>query len=133
MQSNVEHFAGDIEAAIKFSPPIPGTNGQFFERLMSEDPTVVDEINEDLKKQRRAPWLELPLIAVSGQRERANAYAASMDAQPGGATALQEAVDNCDCGAPFDIDVTPNYAATLERSGLPWPMNESLYWPMKDW
>lgn len=133
MQSFVEHHAGNIEKAVALANASGTEYSRLHARVLQSDISVVAEINDFLDENSLVPWQALPMLAVSGQRERANAYAAAMDAQPGGPTAIQEAVDSCDCGAPFDIEKTPNYAAVLERSGLTWPMNDTRYWPMKDW
>lgn len=133
MQSTVERHSGNYDKAIALVAPRDGAFPQFLDRLLASDTTVVTDINEFLKDDPIAPSLALSLIAVSGQRERANAYAAEIDARPGGPTVLQLAVDYCSCGAPFDIENTPNYAAVLDRSGLSWPMRYATHWPLKDW
>ena len=133
MQAHVEHHAGDIDKAITL---LDGGGRDFYRlnaKILQGGPSVIKELNDYLEKTALTPWQVLPFLATSGQRERANAYAALIDSNPGGPTTLQEAVDGCDCGAPFDIEVTPNYAAVLERSGISWPMNDTREWPMKDW
>lgn len=40
---------------------------------------------------------------------------------------------HCLCGAPFDLEVTPNLAARLDQAGLTWPPTETLRWSLKDW
>jgi hypothetical protein len=39
----------------------------------------------------------------------------------------------CLCGAPFDLEATPNLAARLDEAGLAWPPVESMRWPLKAW
>lgn len=131
--ANIEHHAGNLEKAIEIYSGLEQDVYQMRAQLLQSDEAVVEVVNHHLNDNALVPWISLPLLSVSGQRERANEFAASIDAQPGGPTTLQEIVDGCDCGAPFDIEVTPNYAAVLERSGVSWPMNDTREWPMKDW
>jgi adenylate cyclase len=37
------------------------------------------------------------------------------------------------CGAPWDLEVTPNFAKLLEDAELPWPPASPINWPLKDW
>jgi len=39
----------------------------------------------------------------------------------------------CACGAPWDITATPNFAAQIEESGLPWPPASPIRFPLKNW
>lgn len=80
-----------------------------------------------------APFLRLSLLAISGQREAANSYAAAIDARPYGPITLQAAVDACGCGAPFDLDRTPNYKRRIEQAGIVWPTATFYDYPLKDW
>ena len=75
----------------------------------------------------------LYLAARAGDREAANALAAEIDARPAGPMLLMVRIYYCLCGAPFDLEVTPNLAVRLEEAGLTWPPTESIRWPLKDW
>lgn len=57
----------------------------------------------------------------TGDREQANRFAAEMDARPAGPFLLAVYSTNCRCGAPFDLEYTPNFKARLAESGLRWP------------
>lgn len=57
----------------------------------------------------------------TGDRDQANRFAAAMDARPAGPFLLAIYSTNCRCGAPFDLDYTPNFKARLVESGLRWP------------
>jgi adenylate cyclase len=59
--------------------------------------------------------------ALSGNRSEANRHAAALDARPAGPFLLAVLATNCLCGAPFDLDATPNFRARLAESGLRWP------------
>jgi hypothetical protein len=37
------------------------------------------------------------------------------------------------CGAPFDLDEPPNFAAKLRDGGPAWPPPPALVYPLKDW
>ena len=39
----------------------------------------------------------------------------------------------CLCGEGWDLDVTPNFAAKIEASGLPWPPASPIKFPLKNW
>ena len=68
-----------------------------------------------------------------GDRENANRRAAQIDAHPFGSQSLLLLVYWCACGAPFDLEVTPNYAAKVAATGMPWPPASPVAFPLKDW
>ena len=72
-------------------------------------------------------------IAILGDRERANAAAARLDARPLGYMALLDVAGSCACGPPFDLEATPNLARAVEEAGLIWPPHDPIDWPLKDW
>ena len=39
----------------------------------------------------------------------------------------------CMCGAPWDIEVTPNFKKRIEDAGFDWPPASPIEWPLKDW
>jgi adenylate cyclase len=71
--------------------------------------------------------------AALGDRALANEHAGRMDARVGGNLALAELVKSCLCGAPFDLDATPNFRARIEEAGFAWPPPTVLKYPAKDW
>ena len=73
------------------------------------------------------------VAAVVGNREMANEAAARIDAIPGGGIVISHAVFSCFCGAPFDLDATPNYKARIEEAGFPWPPPTRIDYPAKTW
>jgi TolB-like protein len=75
----------------------------------------------------------LYLTARAGDRRAANTLAAEIDAREGGPMFLMVGTYFCLCGAPFDLEATPNLAARLDEAGLAWPPVESMRWPLKDW
>lgn len=75
----------------------------------------------------------ISIPAVIGNREQANERAAGIDAKPLGHLVLLSQIYACACGAPFDLDATPNFAARLEESGLAWPPKSPTRYPLKTW
>lgn len=88
------------------------------------DTSVVEEILADIIERDRIE-AELGnfmfLAAASGQRHLSSEYVARMDERPLGHHGLIGFVLFCMCGAPWDIEATPNFAARLEEANFPWP------------
>jgi len=76
---------------------------------------------------------DLEVIAMSGDRELANEMARRIDGQPYGYLHLMTSIMTCYCGAPFDLEATPDFARRLEEAELPWPPHSPIDWPLKDW
>jgi len=79
------------------------------------------------------PGVVLAAAGSSGDRALVNHLAAEADARPAGPFVLLFSVFLCGCGAPFDLEVTPNLRARLDESGLPWPPPTLIDFPLKDW
>jgi hypothetical protein len=75
----------------------------------------------------------LVLAAARGDRSEANRLAGRIDARPFGHMLLLQAVYACLCGAPFDLESTPAFAALLADSGSRWPPERPFELPLKDW
>jgi len=71
--------------------------------------------------------------AQQGQRNEANRLASQIDRRPFGYITLLQTVYNCTCGAPFDLESTPVFSAMISESGLPWPPEKPIEFPLKDW
>ena len=78
-------------------------------------------------------FLNFLLDVRIGDREAANRYVRRIDEDPWGSAALVGLVLWCMCGAPWDLEVTPNFAADLEEGNLSWPPPSPIHWPLKDW
>lgn len=72
---------------------------------------------------------EIVEAANAGNRAQANRLAATMDARPAGPFLLAVTSTVCFCGAPFDMDATPNFKARLAESGLNWPPAQTVPYP----
>jgi adenylate cyclase len=75
----------------------------------------------------------LVLEAARGHRGEANRLAAAIDARPFGHVVLLQAIYDCLCGAPFDLDATPGFASLLTESGFAWPPAKPFDFPLKEW
>ena len=75
----------------------------------------------------------LVMEAQRGNRNEADRLARIMDARPFGYVSLLQSVFRCYCGAPFDLDATPDFAARLAGSGLQWPPASPINFPLKHW
>lgn len=76
---------------------------------------------------------DLADLALSGNRNLANEMAGRIDTQPYGYLRLMTAVLTCNCGAPFDLEATPDFARRIDEASLPWPPGSPTEWPLKDW
>jgi len=71
--------------------------------------------------------------AWGGHRDETNRLAATIDQHHFGQVALTQIAQWCGCGAPWDLEETPNFAAKLEQGSLPWPPQSTMEFPLKDW
>jgi adenylate cyclase len=76
---------------------------------------------------------EIEIHAAIGDRDGANRLAAELDARPGGTMMLMMTAIYCSCGAPFDLEATPNFRERIRESGLDWPLETLIRYPAKDW
>ncbi len=103
---------------------------------------LVDAASGDLERARTraaeviaasGPWLKmfhtLQLSAVTGQREAANEAAAWFDRLPMGPMMLLGVVNECMCGAPFDLEATPLFKQRFEEAGAEWPPKKIIDYP----
>ena len=84
------------------------------------------------------PWLALPgvdpaeklaLLAALGRTAETEQLVMEIDQKPAGQVTLAAAVLECFCGAPFDIEKTPNFKARLEEAGYQWPVDTHIKLP----
>jgi len=88
----------------------------------------------DRKKSKYSQWLRADAVeaAHAGNRAEANRLAAAMDARPAGPFLLAVYSQSCFCGAPFDLDATPNFKARLAESGFRWPPPATIAFPPRN-
>jgi hypothetical protein len=78
-------------------------------------------------------FFDIIINAWIGRRDAANQAAAVIDEHYFGPIVLWQSVHWCQCGAPWDLEVTPNFAAKIEEANVPWPLKTPLSFPLKDW
>ena len=79
------------------------------------------------------PYWKLIVYAWGGQRDAANRRAAEIDKHHFGPVSLWQQAHWCACGAPWDLEATPNFAAKVEEGNVPWPPPSPMSFPLKDW
>ncbi len=90
-------------------------------------------ITEVLQDTERNKFWDMILFAWSGDQKNADRIAAEIDQRVTGPMILTLQTLWCECGQPWDLSATPNFAATLEEAGLPWPPASPIHFPLKDW
>lgn len=120
---------GDFETASKLVADLSERSGYMLAAAAGRKDKIpsVDWIRED------PPYKQLQWFAQSGRKKEVNELAALIDGATAGPTVLQIAVDECLCGAPFDISRTPNFAKRVDELGAKWPPKTPTKWPLKDW
>jgi adenylate cyclase len=131
---------GRFDAARRLleAEPDPDQRGHRWNLLRFYRATGDDEAAEKLEAtlRREAPddlQLGLAMAAWAGDRARAAAIAARLDATPVGDKNLLWVTMDCLCGAPFPIEATPNFRARLAEAGFAWPPQTFIKFPQKDW
>lgn len=84
-----------------------------------------------LKEEEDARLYWFLYLVWSGQQKEADAIVAQMDQMPENHFGLTVLTAWCSCGAPFDLEVAPNFAAKLAESGLDWPPPTPMKTPLK--
>ena len=78
-------------------------------------------------------FFDIIVNAWSGSREEANRRAAEIDEHFFGPLVLWQLANWCECGSPWEIEVTPNFAAKVVEANMTWPPKTPLIFPLKDW
>ena len=97
------------------------------------DPTLAQEMAEEYWAAPFFDWGKLRVAAAVGDHEQANRLAARIDSLTGSFIVLIRAIRGCYCGAPFDLDQTPNFKSRIEEAELPWPPPNIIDFPLKTW
>ena len=102
-------------------------------RARGESPVAIHQALQGLRRAQGKfnQWLVVDAVeaANAGNRAEANRLATAMDARPAGPFLLAVMSTNCFCGAPFDLEATPNFKARLAESGLAWPPKPAIAFP----
>jgi hypothetical protein len=130
--------AGEFDKALAANERlVEDANLRKFRRMRIEaargDSETLRELRDELAKEAGADNFEVTTLAHLGERDRANQAAAAVDARPLGFLDLADMADSCKCGAPFDLEFTPNFARLVDEAQLMWPPRSSIEWPLKVW
>ena len=131
---------GKFEEALAMAPDVMGDTAYFemsaeaLPLAMSGDIDAARAAMEEWQAQYgRSIRGEIEVHAAMGDRDQANKLAAEIDARPGGPMVLLLTVSTCSCGAPFDLEATPNFRDRINESGTAWPPRTLINYPAKDW
>lgn len=97
----------------------------------SGDETSYEEALQQFEQAGGDPFWVIPMHAWGGQFDTANQAAAEMDSHPYGSIALLNIVQWCACGAPWDIESTPNFEARITDGNIQWPPQSPMEFPLK--
>ena len=130
--------AGRVNDPMAHGPGVEGglmvNARQILREALAGEPALAREMAEAYWSRPDTDNRSLLVVAAAlGDRDRANQIAARIDAHPGSAGVLAGIIFNCFCGAPFDLEATPNYKARIEEADFPWPPPTLIDYPMKDW
>ena len=130
--------AGRVNDPMARGPGPQGSNLLYDRQILREalagDPALARQMAEEhWSRPDVDDRSSLTVAAVLGDRERANEIAARIDGYPGSVVVFSGTVLNCFCGAPFDLEATPNYKARIEEAGFPWPPPKRIDYPTKTW
>ena len=114
---------GDVAKLFEALVAIKSGDRDRYESIEQEFPTPLDGSH----------LIAVIYAAWDGDREGANSSAALIDQNLFGSISLTNITTWCGCGAPFDLEATPNFAARLESSDLSWPPPAAMSFPNKDW
>ena len=107
---------------------------QILREALAGDPALAQQMAEEFWSRPNVDdKSSLIVAAVVGDRDRANQIAARIDTQPGSVVVFSLSVLNCFCGAPFDLEATPNYRARIKEASFPWPPPKRIDYPTKTW
>jgi adenylate cyclase len=132
--------AGRFEEALALAPEV--VDDVAFFGMKAEALPLAMSGNVDAARAAMQDWqaehgrnlqAEIEIHAALGDRAEANRLAAELDARPGGPMLLLLTAGQCACGAPFDLEATPNFRERLRESGLAWPLQTLMRYPAKNW
>ena len=129
---------GEARKVLEATPPEQRDENYYISRVIigrasGESPEAIhaalQSVDHGHSKYKLWDFAEAVEVAHAGDRAEANRRAAVFDARPAGAFLLAVLTVQCQCGAPFDLDATPNFKARLAESGLRWPPPVNVTYP----
>jgi hypothetical protein len=97
------------------------------------DREATAQLLEQYELPRQSGFFDIIIRAWSGRRDEVNRKAAEIDEHYFGAIVLWQLANWCLCGSPWELEVTPNFAAKIEEANTTWPPKTPLSFPLKDW
>lgn len=94
------------------------------------DPDRLEPLLEAFDNRQVDNFFTMLVDAWTGRNESVNRRAAAIDKHFFGAMVLWQTANWCQCGAPWDLAATPNFAAKIEEAGLNWPPQATLRYPL---
>jgi len=139
-QQRILMAMGQVEEALELAPDVAGDRS-FFGMSAAAMPLALSGDKESARlameqwqaENGRNLRNEIEIHAAMGDQARANELAAEMDARPGGTMHLLLTINYCACGAPFDLEATPNFRARISELEMDWPPPRLIDYPLKGW
>jgi hypothetical protein len=78
-------------------------------------------------------FFDILVNAWAGRKVDANRRASEIDEHYFGAMVLWQMANWCQCGSPWELEATPNFAAKIEAANITWPPTTPLKFPLQDW
>lgn len=78
-------------------------------------------------------FFDVLVNAWGGRRDEANRVAARVDEHFFGPMVLWQLANWCQCGSPWELEATPNFAAKIKEANIVWPPESPLSFPLKGW
>ncbi len=120
----IENSVQDADLAIAYQLLVATHQG---------DREATAQLLEQYELPRQSGFFDIIIRAWSGRRDEVNREAAEIDEHYFGAIVLWQLANWCLCGSPWELEVTPNFAAKIEEANMTWPPKTPLSFPLKDW
>ena len=97
------------------------------------DSSVQTPLETYLRERGSPNFWDVIVYAWGGHLAEAGRRAAEIDEKAFGPVLLRQITHCCTCGAPWDLEATPNFAARIRDGNIAWPPPSPLTFPLKDW
>ena len=125
------------EALIVIENDVPDVNFAHVYKILvaahQGDRETSGQLLADYGERYAGDFFDTIVHAWSGDKEEANRRAAEIDEHFFGPLVLWQLANWCQCGSPWELEVTPNFAAKVEEANMTWPPLTPLTFPLKDW
>jgi TolB-like protein len=78
-------------------------------------------------------FFDIQVNAWAGRKVDANRRATEIDEHYFGPMVLWQMANWCQCGSPWELESTPNFAAKIKEANVTWPPTTPLSFPLKNW